>query len=88
MARGRAHRMRSLLWPTTLKAEPTVLTRTGRVLHWTATGLASLFLLLIPAIATNGDPVDQNIVGFVFAGAWATGLFLVGRALRYILSGE
>lgn len=80
--------MRALFWPTRVNPNPTVLTRLGRVTHWLACGLASLFALLIPLIATNGDPLTSNGVGFILVGGWAVGLFLAGRALRYILSAE
>jgi hypothetical protein len=80
--------MRAMFWPTKVNPNPTVLTRFGRVVHWVACGLAALFVLLLPAIATNGDPIASNTVGFVLAGAWAVGLFLAGRALRDILSAE
>ena len=80
--------MRAMLWPVKLNPNPTVLTRFGRVVHWIACGLAALFVLLIPAIATNGDPIVSNTVGFVLVAAWASGLFLAGRALRYVLSAE
>lgn len=80
--------MRAMFWPTKVNPNPTVLTRFGRVAHWVACGLAALFVLLIPAIATNGDPIAGNTVGFALVWAWAVGLFLTGRALRYILSAE
>lgn len=80
--------MRAMFWPTKVNPNPTVLTRFGRVVHWVACGLATLFVLLLSAIATNGDPIASNTVGFVLVGAWAVGLFLAGRALRYILSAE
>lgn len=80
--------MRAIFWPTRINPSPTVLTRFGRVVHWIACGLAALFVLLIVGIATNGDPMTSKTVGFVFAGLWAVGLFLAGRALRYIFSAE
>lgn len=80
--------MRAMFWPVKVNPNPTVLTRFGRVVHWIGCGLAALFVLLIPAIATNGDPIASNTVGFVLVGAWAIGLFLAGRALRYILGAE
>lgn len=80
--------MRGMFWPMKVNPNPTVLTRIGRVVHWIACGLAALFVLLIPVIATNGDPIASNAVGFVLVGAWGVGLFLGGRALRYILSAE
>ena len=80
--------MRAIFWPTKVNPNPTALTRFGRVVHWIACGLAALFVLLVPVIATNGDPISSNTIGFFLVGAWAVGLFLAGRALRYILSAE
>jgi hypothetical protein len=94
-------------WPSKLKAEPGVLTRFGRVLHWIGTGLS--VLLLGGAVITWGVSVNQFVInagywstysgtyrvywpdsllgGVAFVGA-AVVLYLLSRALRYILSGE
>ena len=90
------------LWPTKLNPEPGVLTRFGRVLHWIGTLLFILVIIAtvigagtgVYQLATNavsyyGTPYGpttliSSATGFVLGFA----LYLVSRALRYILSGE
>jgi hypothetical protein len=91
----------SLLWPTRLKAETTVLVRLGRVVHWLSIALAAVIGLL-GIIARgqrapcNGEPwcpppptwFEEWGAPILFAFAAGLAVALIGRALRYVLSGE
>lgn len=75
----------SFFWPTDPKAEPGVLGRAGRVLHWTALGIAGLFAFGAWS-AFNTDGTDP-FLGWVCIALGALSA-LGGRGLRYILAGE
>ena len=85
------------LWPDKLAASPTALTRLGRVLHWTAF-VASLYPILFGGLgiiytlykASQGDRENldyemQILITWFGVGA---AIYLLGRGLRYIISGE
>lgn len=57
----------SLLWPTRLKAETTVLVRLGRVLHWLSIALAVVVGLL--GIFARGQRAPCNPFGQHLPGA-------------------
>jgi len=82
----------SLLWPTNIKLEPTALARFGRVGHWFFAGTATL-----SAVAGVWDGWNQRAspdgYGPNYTGLWlglmaGAGLWLAGRAFRYVFSGE
>lgn len=75
----------NVLWPTSAKAEPGVVNRLGRVLHWFFTACAALSSLGMAVPLTNAEP-DWG--GVLVGGGFALVLFVMGRAARYILSGE
>jgi hypothetical protein len=79
----------NFLWPQHLKIDTTPLVRLGRVLHWLFTGVAGLMLTL-PFLwpSTSGDGVAQYGDGFLIAIGFAIPMALLGRGLRYVLSGE
>lgn len=79
------------LWPKVEKINPTGFVRLGRVLHWAISGFGAIFFLMGCAIllmmmsgtAPGGDQtamVGVAVFGFV--------VVLIGRAARYIFSGE
>lgn len=73
----------SFFWPTTLKSEPGVLGRAGRVLHWTGLLFGAPWIAIALGVAVqDGDwgALFLALVGVPFA--------LGGRGLRYILAGE
>jgi hypothetical protein len=70
--------LRSFIWPADLKAEPNGIQRFGRVVHWMwAAGAVAL------VAAAFGDRDEAGFILGLAASCW-----LVGRALRYIFSGE
>ena len=87
-------------WPTKLKAEPSGIARLGRVLHWMALIAAITFLGAAGWLDWLGQTSPNN--GWTYesyslesaAGALllpamaATGIYLAGRAVRYVLAGE
>lgn len=75
----------SFFWPTNRKQETTVLVRAGRVLHWTASGVAgTVALFCIFAIFENDADAGSMFAFCILAALFA----LAGRGLRYILAGE
>lgn len=89
-------------WPGRLNAEPTALTRFGRVLHWIGCGffiLVGIGVLIgiafgVYEFATNavgyyGNPsAPVTLMNSAVAFIGALVVYLGGRALRYIFSGE
>jgi hypothetical protein len=73
-------------WPSKLNPTPNVLTRFGRVLHWLATVIGLVWFV---GWASVSGQYDSQWPFYVAFGA-VTGfpIFLAGRALRYIFSGE
>ena len=76
----------------TARANPRLLARFGRLLHWTALGLACLMLLLacFAVSAFSAVPLGKPYQGppmevwLFFAAVFA----LAGRAGRYLFAGE
>lgn len=80
----------TILWPTSAKAEPGVVNRLGRVLHWFFTICAALWGLGVAGSLLDFERLfDQGDWGAVIVcGGFAIVRFAMGRAARYILSGE
>lgn len=75
----------SFFWPNDTKEDPGVLGRAGRVLHWTAIGVACLFGAgAWIAFTSEGTDPGLGWVSIVLGALAALG----GRGLRYILAGE
>jgi hypothetical protein len=75
----------NILWPTNPKADPSVLCRLGRVLHWIATALAVLLACLVLQITITEPGNDYGYLIILVIGGV---IYLAGRASRYILGGE
>lgn len=78
----------ALFWPTEIRPDTTLLRRFGRVLHWffAALALASAAGGLFGAVTAHPESSPEVSLGL---GAMAFVLFwVVGRALRYVFSGE
>lgn len=79
----------NFLWPANSKTETTALGRIGRVLHWlfTAAAIALIAggLAVLPSLLNPYSNAGGAALGF--AGG-AVGVYLFGRALRYIMSNE
>ena len=58
--------------------------RLGNVLYWTACGIAALLLLMAAATAIMGSGADIEFF-IAFEVAAAAGVWLLGRAIRYVL---
>ena len=80
----------SVLWPETRNPDPTVITRLGRVLHWSATIVAGLWAVacLYGAATTQGGDAGSLIGGLVVVVVFGGAIYFAGRGARYILSGE
>jgi polyferredoxin len=63
-----------------------MLFRLGQVLNWAFTGLAVLFLIP-PAIIAYSPGQDALFFGVAFVVS-ALASYLIGRACRYVLSGD
>lgn len=76
----------SWLWPEETSAEPSALGRAGRVVHWIAILAATpLVALTLWALSEReGDSWPFAVIPLSIAG----GIYLTGRAIRYILAGE
>ena len=84
-------------WPTKFNPEPGVLTHLGRVLHWVAVMAAALVIVVTLPITWfylnhpvyEGSPgVYASLRHLALALPAAAVIVLLGRGLRYILSGE
>lgn len=89
-------------WPGRLNAEPTALTRFGRVLHWIGCGFfilvgigvligiaSGIYQFATNAVSYYGTPLALGTLmnsAVAFIGALV--IYLGSRALRYIFSGE
>ena len=74
--------MRSILWPTTMTGQG-VLARLGRVLHW-----AGLLIAVPIVVAGASILVPQGILNGVGTALIGVLVYLTGRGLRYVFSGE
>lgn len=70
---------RNLLWPRYTAADPNIINRAGRVLHWTFTAI--VLIMFIPYAMLDSVPLFVTV-------AISFGALLAGRAIRYILSAE
>lgn len=78
--------MHAFLWPKEIKPEPRGVARLGRVLHWVITAGALLVMIGCAYTYLTGEEWErQSALAGLVAGA---GLFIVGRAARYIFAGE
>lgn len=80
--------MLSILWPTNPKADPSVLCRLGRVLHWIAAALAALLLCLTLLFTIETLQSSSPHYGYLITLVIGCVIYLAGRASRYILGGE
>jgi uncharacterized protein len=72
----------------TARSIPTKVGRLGLVLHWAALTVAVVLLGAAGLIATQAKQLDDgNVVGAAILGVLALVIWLVGKALRYILTG-
>lgn len=77
-----ARPMKNLFWPSELNPDPTIGVRLGRVLHWIA-----IFLAIWPIIfSLNSEDMQPD--GRVMFYSIAAGIYMVGRAARYIFGNE
>ena len=62
--------------------------RLGQTLYWFASGVAALLVLLagLAKFASPAQPDDTFWVGFYLAAALL--IWLLGRALKYVLAGK
>jgi hypothetical protein len=76
-----------LFWPKAIKLEPRGVARLGRVLHWAITFAACLTVIgcAYHYLTTSNDWDRQSALAGMVAGI---GLFMFGRAVRYVLSAE
>ena len=77
--------MLSVLWPTRIKPESSIVIRIGRVIHWLATAMA-VAMAIYSLVARTDYPITQMLFSTEIAGA--PFVYLFGRGLRYILAGE
>jgi sulfite exporter TauE/SafE len=75
------------LWPVQLNEDPSQTVRIGRVIHWAAAG-AALFLIVITLTVLIESDEDVAITTYISVALIWTGLALLGRGVRYILSKE
>lgn len=77
------------LWPNRLNPSPGVLTRFGRVLHWTGVAMGVGFCLMWVITSTTMAAYPYTQWSYIAVGVLG-GFFsaMAGRALRYIFSGE
>lgn len=90
--------MLNFFWPQTEKANPTGLARLGRALHLlggmvfllAATGCVIGLLICLSAFLTSGQWVWVRLgMGLsLMALAIGSAVYLAGRGLRFVLSGE
>jgi hypothetical protein len=79
----------NLIWPSSRAAQPTAIARLGRVTHWFALVVAVFWLLLCLALAPGFSAAGIGSGWVVGSGLVGAALIaLVGRAARYVLSGE
>ena len=72
----------------TARSIPTRLGRLGLVLHWAALAVAAVLLGTAGLIATQAKQLDDGpVYGAAALGVLALVIWLVGKALRYILTG-
>ena len=79
----------------TVRHNPSLLGRLGRLAYWSALSLAALLLILavmiaampLPSPRLDGLHVDQGLspAAFVF---WAAFVAVIGRGMRYLFAGE
>ena len=72
----------NLLWPMNPTLDPGGVARLGRVLHWAITAGA------VACFASGANIINEEAYSGAAAMMYGGGLFLFGRAMRYILSGE
>lgn len=79
--------MRAFLWPVSLKANPGCLGRLGRVLHWaiSAGAAVTLFAAVYTLAIAQTEYGPRDALGMAAA---SIGIFVFGRALRYVLAAE
>lgn len=70
----------NFFWPTNLKAEPGIVARLGRVLHWLSIPLA-IFIAYLGLRRPPEEWLTTELWGAIIA-------YLFGRGLRYLLAGE
>jgi hypothetical protein len=75
-------------WPTKIKAEPGAFARLGRVLHWLCVAIAAIAVFINLSNYINATQGYEREYSLQFAGIVGGGLFMLGRAIRYIFSGE
>jgi uncharacterized protein len=72
----------------TARSIPTKLGRLGLVLHWAALAVAAVLLGTAGLIATQAKQLDDGpVFGAAALGVLALVIWLIGKALRYILTG-
>ena len=60
--------------------------RLGNIIYWTACGISGLALLLTVYVAVAA--ADGSALWATIYGASAVGIWLLGRAARYVLSAK
>jgi hypothetical protein len=76
--------LHAFAWPRDIKPDPNTLNRLGRVLHWAFVAFAAVSFLGGCALSLSAISEAPLWFGMIFGAA----LLLIGRALRYICSGE
>lgn len=84
-----ANPFRRIIWPTEIKANPSVICRFGRVLSWAAAAAAALWFSLVALLLITADSPDlsDGFLVFMLLGP-PLFIFAAGRAARYVLGGE
>lgn len=77
----------AFIWPSRKNRDETASVRTGRVLHWTGAGAATLSGLFGLALLAFGRASQATVPGFIFL-IGAAALLLIARGVRYILASE
>lgn len=83
--------MPAWIWPKNIKADTTGAVRLGRVFHWIGLIFAAAFsaaLLGVVSLSETGNNDTETIFFSGLFGLLAAVSTLLGRALRYIISGE
>ena len=80
------------LWPQSPAPSPTAFNRFGRVIHWAFTGMASILAVacIWSGIAElfSKSEFGPDYGAAIVAGFASVFFFLIGRAARYVMSGE
>lgn len=80
----------SFFWPSKRNEPADAGIRLGRVLHWIGCGFATALLVggAVGSVQLHNSGDDEAWILFALAGGASALVYLLGRGLRYVLSGE